>query len=102
MVAVIGMLAGRDPLDLLGPLLAADVRSVVCVQPDTPRALEAQIVAKVADELGMTSSVAGSIEEGVDRALEQAGGDGMVLATGSLYVVGPARQRLLERLASGR
>ena len=102
MVAVVGMLAGRDPVDLLGPLASAQVSSVVCVQPDTPRALEASSIAKVAEELGMTATVASSVEEGIDRALDLARIDGMVLATGSLYVVGPARQRLLERLVSGR
>ena len=96
------MLAGRDPVDLLGPLASAQVSSVVCVQPDTPRALEASSIAKVAEELGMTATVASSVEEGIDRALDLARIDGMVLATGSLYVVGPARQRLLERLVSGR
>ena len=94
-VCVLGMLEGRDPIDLLGPLAAAGIRQVVCVAPDTPRAMATEKIAQAASELGLDAEQAPSIEAGVDRALSLAGSDGMVLATGSLYVVGDARIALL-------
>jgi len=100
MVAVIGMLSGRDPRELLAPLRDAGVTRVICVEPETPRALEASHIAKAALELGMQAEVAATIPAGVDVACAEVGDDGMVLATGSLYVAGPARQRLLERMAA--
>ena len=99
-VAVLGMLEGRDPLDLLGPLRDGGISTVVCVAPVTPRAKPVDEIAQAAQELGLVTEVAASIPEGVDRAIALAGENGMVLATGSLYVVGPARQRLLERLVT--
>lgn len=93
-VCVIGMLQGRDPGDLLKPLAAAGVEQVVCVAPETPRAMPADAIAAAAAEHGLDAEVAGTIEGGVGRALALAGTDGMVLATGSLYVVGDARLAL--------
>lgn len=98
-VAVLGMLEGRSAVDVLRPLAEAGIDHVVCVAADTPRAMEPSVVAAAAESLGMTAEVAPSISAGVDIALAQTTSDGMVLATGSLYVVGDARLRLLEVLA---
>ena len=96
-LCVIGMLEGRDPRDLLDPLVGAGIEMVLCVAPESPRALSGESIAAVAEELGLRAVVAPSIEAGVDVALRAAGDDGLVLITGSLYVVGPGRQRLLEQ-----
>ena len=96
MIAVLGMLEGRDPQELLEPLIDAGIGTFVCVEPDTPRAMSATVISDTCDSLGVASLVAPSIEDGVDRAVALAGEDGLVLATGSLYVVGDARLRLLE------
>jgi dihydrofolate synthase/folylpolyglutamate synthase len=101
MVAVVGMLAGREPRDLLAPLAEAGIATVICVEPGTPRALEARVIAKAAEELDMAAGVAEAIGDAVDAALALASTNGLVLVTGSLYVVGSARQRLLERAQPG-
>jgi dihydrofolate synthase/folylpolyglutamate synthase len=100
MVLVLGMLQGRDPRQLLEPLVAVGLDHVLCVEPETPRALPAADIAKVAADLGARAEVVDEIDAAVDAALELAGEDGLVLASGSLYVVGPARRRLLERIVS--
>jgi dihydrofolate synthase/folylpolyglutamate synthase len=97
-VCVLGMLQGRDPIDLLEPLARAGVSTLICVEPETPRALDAAMIEKAGLELGLSCSVAPSIAVGVKRACGLAGRDGLVLATGSLYVVGDARLELLALL----
>ena len=77
--------------------MGAGIEMVLCVAPESPRALSGESIAAVAEELGLRAVVAPSIEAGVDVALRAAGDDGLVLITGSLYVVGPGRQRLLEQ-----
>ncbi len=96
-LCVLGMLEGRDPIALLTPLAAAGIDMVLCVAPESPRAMPASQIAQAAESIGLRAVVAPGIDEGIDVALRAAGEDGLVLATGSLYVVGPARQRLLER-----
>ena len=100
-VVVLGMLEGRDPEDLLAPLVAAGLRTVVCVAPATPRAMDPETIAVAARSLGASATVATSIEAGCTEATALAGADGLVLATGSLYVVGDARLALLRRIAEG-
>ena len=100
LVVLIGMLEGRDPLDLLQPLHAAGIRYAICVAAETPRAQRPEVISAAAESIGISAVTAPSIPEGVDLALTAVGESGMVLATGSLYVAGPARQRLLERLAA--
>ena len=99
-VAVLGMLEGRDPLDLITPLVRFGISTFVCVEPDTPRAMAAHGVADAAIEAGASATVATSIPAACATAIERAGADGLVLATGSLYVIGDARLSLLERVAS--
>jgi len=98
-IAVIGMLQGRNPEDLLAPLVDAGITTFVCVEPVTPRAMRASEIVSAARGLGATAQQAPSIALGVERAMLLAEGNGLVLATGSLYVVGDARLRLLELIA---
>ena len=97
-VAVLGMLEGRDPAAILRPLVAVGIDHVVCVAPVTPRAMAAETVMGAAAGLGVTAEVAGSIVEGVRVGLELVSDGGLLLVTGSLYVVGEARAELLRSL----
>lgn len=98
-VAVIGMLEGRDPTDLLAPLVDAGVSAIICVEPDTPRAMDADLIVKAATELGLEATSATSIDAGIDQGLAQVGENGLLLVTGSLYVIGHARATLRRILA---
>jgi len=100
-VAVLGMLEGRDPIAILRPLAEAGIDHVICVMPVTPRAMSASQVASAAVEVGLTAEVVSSVEAGVDEALTLVADDGLLLVSGSLYVVGDARARLIDVLNAG-
>jgi dihydrofolate synthase / folylpolyglutamate synthase len=93
--AVVGMLAGREPLAMLDALVAAGVRSVVACAPASPRALPAEVVAAAAAELGMQVTVVPDPGEAATRAVGGAGPEDRVVVCGSLYVVADARHLLV-------
>jgi dihydrofolate synthase / folylpolyglutamate synthase len=94
-VLVVGMVAGRDPVEMLEAMGAGRARLVVACPPPSPRALAPEQVAAAAESLGTASRVATGVEEAVEMALSEATTDDLVLITGSLYVVGAARSWLL-------
>ena len=94
LIVVIGLLAGRDPAELLEALGARDAGALIACTPDSPRAIPAPEVAAAADSLGIVAESVPTVDEAVDRALGLAGYDDFVLVTGSHYVVGPARTHL--------
>ncbi|MGH8987625.1 MAG: bifunctional folylpolyglutamate synthase/dihydrofolate synthase [Acidimicrobiales bacterium] len=98
-VAVVGMLAGRDPSAMLGPIAAAGVRTLVACAPASPRAQPAEAVAEAGRAGGMEAVVAGHVDDAVQIARELAGEDGLVVVAGSLYVVAEARALLAVRPA---
>jgi folylpolyglutamate synthase/dihydropteroate synthase len=88
---VVGMLAGRDPLELLETLDVASAAEVVCCTPDSPRALPAAVLAGHIRALGGTARVVADVDDALTAALAAANADDVVLVTGSLYTVGSAR-----------
>lgn len=89
---VVGVLAGRDPHELLVRLGAGDAADVVCCTPGSPRALPAEALAEVVDQLGGRARIVPDVGKAVLAALDHAGADDAVLVTGSLYTVGAARR----------
>ena len=94
---VIGVLAGRDPAELLDILDAEDAATVVCCTPDSPRALPAAELAALVSRAGGRAVVVDDIGDALQLALERADADDIVFVTGSLYTVGNARAALRER-----
>ncbi len=94
-VMVVGMLGGKDPVEMLTALDAPKARLVVTCPPPSPRAQAAEDVADAVRSLGGHAIVAGSVAEALEVALGQAGPEELVLVTGSLYVVGAARALLM-------
>jgi dihydrofolate synthase / folylpolyglutamate synthase len=94
-VMVVGMLGGKDPVEMLTALDAPRARLVVTCPPPSPRAQTAEDVAEAARSLGALATAAGSVVEALEVALGEAGPDELVLVTGSLYVVGAARALLM-------
>lgn len=99
-------LAGRDITALTGVMADKDythmyetmaplVSRFVTVTPDNPRAMAAETLREVLLPFGKPVTACGSVEAGVRTALEQAGPDGLVLAFGSLYMVGDVRKTVL-------
>lgn len=94
LVLVIGMLAPRDPVEMLEAIGVAGTRLVIAVAPPSPRAVPAVEVATAATLLGARAEEAGSVAEALDLARAEAADTGLVLVTGSLYLVGAARAAL--------
>ncbi len=94
-ILVVGLLGGRDPVEMLVALEAAGCRLVVACPPPSPRALAPDVVAAAATGLGVDTEVADSVPEAVALALSLATVDEMVVVTGSLYAVGAARAALI-------
>jgi dihydrofolate synthase/folylpolyglutamate synthase len=97
---VIGIMRDKDVHDILSPLLPLTSR-VVATSADTPRALPADELAvrvrTAAERLGLTQLAVDVVEDplqAVDRALATAG---LVGVAGSIFLVGPLRERLLAR-----
>lgn len=93
-IAVVGMLQGRDPAEMLDALGLASARLVVACPAPSPRARPAADVAAGARALGVDAVEAATVADAVDKALSAAGDDDRVLIAGSLYVVGAARTAL--------
>ena len=93
-VLVVGLLASRDPVEMLTAFDAPNARLVVACPPPSPRALPAAEVAAAARSLGTDAEEAASAPEALATALALADPSEMVVVTGSLYVVGAARAAL--------
>ena len=79
---------------MLEALGAGDAGFLIACTPDSPRAVPAPVVAAAADSLGIVAESVPDVESALARALALAGPDDLILVTGSLYVVGPARTYL--------
>lgn len=89
-VMLIGVLADKDYKNML-KILNFKADEYVCITPPSPRALQAEELAKELQRFGKPVTVCASIEEGVAAASDAAGAQGVVCAVGSLYSVGPIR-----------
>ena len=92
-------LQGRDLIVLTGVLadkdfncMYADVsrsaREFVTITPGNPRALSAEALADYLRQFGKPVTAAATVDEGVKMAIDLAGENGVVLAYGSLYMLG--------------
>ena len=93
-ILVVGMNKGRDAVEMLEALDVRQARGVVATAVDFPRAMPAEEIAEAARSLGVDAEIVRDVPAAVQRAVGLAGEDDLVLVTGSLYVVGEARQGL--------
>jgi dihydrofolate synthase/folylpolyglutamate synthase len=86
-VAVVGVLEDKDAAGMLEPLLP-HLDQVVFTRPANPRSLSPATLVTLAEKLGgpPVETVAGP-QAALARARELAGSDGVVLATGSIYLI---------------
>jgi dihydrofolate synthase/folylpolyglutamate synthase len=94
LVLVVGLLQGRDPVEMLEALGARKARLVVACTPATPRALPAAEIVAAAHRLGVDAEDGGAVGPAIERARAAADPDDVILVAGSLYVAGPARAHL--------
>jgi dihydrofolate synthase/folylpolyglutamate synthase len=95
-VMVIGLLQGRDPVEMLEAIGATEAGFLVACTPPSPRAIPAPELAAAAEKLGIAAEAVADVDSAVSRALAVATDDDLVLVTGSHYVVGDARRSLLS------
>jgi len=93
-IALTGVLADKDYADMYRPIMPM-IQQFVCVTPPNPRKLDADKLAQYLTEVGAKAVPSSSVEDGVRKALELAGEDGVVLCFGSLYTIGSIRDAML-------
>ncbi len=96
---VVGFLQEKDPAEMLDALGAQEAQRIVCCAPPSPRALDPRAVAEAAYDLGVPPEAVTVIDDGLEAvgdAIDEAGEDGQVVVTGSLYLVGAARAGLVR------
>ena len=92
-VVVLGTSADKDAA-ALARALAPVASTVVATRSGNPRAADAETVATGPRQVGLTAEVVPDVRQAVARAIELAGPAGLVLVTGSLFVVAEARETL--------
>lgn len=90
-VLVVGMLRGKDPVEMLEALGVDEFDAVICTEPDWSRALPAEELVVAASVLGVSAEVVRRPEEALARARAVTAADDLILVAGSLYVVGEVR-----------
>lgn len=94
-IALTGVLADKDYADMYKPVMPL-VDRFVCITPPNPRKLEAEQLARYLRQAGAQAQASESILDGVKKAMELAGKDGVVLCFGSLYSIGGIRDALKD------
>ncbi len=94
-VAVLGYARDKDP-DLLSRALAGRVDTVVATRADSARAADPEHVRLAAERAGLRARSAEPLADAVAVALGEASPRGVVVVTGSLYLVGQARTLLVR------
>lgn len=100
-VLLCGLTAGRDPLGFLHNAAADSFDHIVITEPDTTRAVPVDETASAASRFGRPMEAYSDIPAALQRAIAVAGDDGLVVALGSYYLVGPVRA-LLSVAAQGQ
>ena len=92
-VLLLGVLRDKDAAAMAAILdRAAD--EYVCTAPTSERALSAEELAAVLEPFGKKVTVCPDVSDAVFTAKEHAAADGMVCATGSIYLAGSVRYEL--------
>ncbi len=93
-VLVVGLLRGHDPEEILLGLAADRARAVVVCTPPTSRAMPVDQILAAVERIGGHGIDGGDVREAMEMGISLAGPEDIVLVTGSLYVVGAAREAL--------
>ncbi len=91
---VVGLLAQKDPAEMLEALGALEADQLILVRPPSPRGRDPDDLADAAEALGVARDVievAESVRAAVGAAMLVTPDDGQIVVTGTLYLVGAAR-----------
>ena len=87
LVILTGVLADKDYNEMYRDMVPF-ATEVITMTPPNPRAMSSQALKAYLDQFGKPVTACDTIDEGVKLAKQRAGKDGVVLAYGSLYMVG--------------
>ena len=96
-VAVVGMLRGRDPSAMFQALARGGVVSVVTCTAPSPRAFGAGELCEAARAAGLEARATETVVDALTLARPPVAEDGLLVVTGSLYVVADARAALVPQ-----
>lgn len=99
LVLVIGMMKTHEPEEVLGHL-APLAQHVVATVTGEQGSRSAEEIRAEAEKHGVQASTAPEVNAGIARAMEVAGPEGIVMATGSFYLVGRIQYPLLQSPAT--
>jgi dihydrofolate synthase / folylpolyglutamate synthase len=88
---LLGMLRDKN-YDALVQIIVPLAREAVCVAPQGDRALDGTELRELVQKYGIPVEAAGSIEEGFRVLMDRATPQDVILAAGSLYMIGPVRR----------
>ncbi len=89
-VFVLATLEPRDPASFIADVGIGPGDYVIGTPVNSPRSISAERIAEAATAAGATAEAAPDTESAIERAKTLAGVEGIVVVTGSLYVVGEA------------
>jgi dihydrofolate synthase/folylpolyglutamate synthase len=87
---LLGILQDKDYTKLVN-IIAPLAKEVVCVEPQGGRALDSEHLSVLVSKLGIPAANAESIEDGFTMLRNKAQKHDVILAAGSLYMIGPVR-----------
>ena len=96
LVVVVGVLADKDYREMLVELARLPCILVV-TQPQSARSVAPSVLGATAAELGLEYEIVSEVGAAVHAAIGSAGQGRLVCVTGSHYVVGEARQALMDQ-----
>jgi dihydrofolate synthase / folylpolyglutamate synthase len=88
---LLGMLRDKNYAALV-KIIASIASDVICVSPQGDRALDPEELVVLVRTLGIPATTAVTIQEGFDLLQSKASKKDVILAAGSLYMIGPVRQ----------
>jgi len=100
-VCVLGILGDksyREATASIAPLCD----EVIVTRPDTPRSLDPEVLAAEVKRYAPSVTVEPDLRKALDEASKRTGQDDMLLVSGSLYLVGPARTYISSKLGMTR
>ncbi|MBT3336830.1 MAG: bifunctional folylpolyglutamate synthase/dihydrofolate synthase [Anaerolineae bacterium] len=98
-VLIFGISRDKNAADML-KTLAPRVEKIILTRAEHPRALKVEELRPYAEQAGLTCEAIEPVEAAVERALEIAGDDKLVLSAGSIFLTAAVRAVLSEKKTS--
>ena len=95
-IFIFGVLKDKDASSMAGEIIPY-ASEIIITKPDSERGLDVEILMEIFEGYGVKALSADTISEALNLAYRIASPDDIIIFTGSLYVVGEARELILTR-----